>query len=73
MLHSDPFQCSVKLSPDPLTPIIVPPTAQTSFGATAVTPYKSLLSIPRFGLGTMLQAVPFNRSISVWRTPLLPR
>src|SRR5439155_7763860 len=44
-------------------------TAQTSFVETAATALRP--SDPVLGLGTMLQLVPFQCSISVWRSPLL--
>jgi hypothetical protein len=45
-----------------------PPTAQTSSVVTAATPHRSLScdEPPGLGLGTTVQAVPFQCSISVW-------
>ena len=42
------------------------PTAHTSLADTAVTPFRAGSPDARLGLGTMLQAVPFQCSISVW-------
>src|SRR5947207_5134964 len=45
------------------------PTAQTSLEATAATPNRELSSVLSFGLGTMLQAEPFQCSVSVRSSP----
>src|SRR5579859_552767 len=68
MFQLDPFQCSASVM------LVSQPTAQMSFAETAATPTSQLLpgsplfgpGMLPFGLETMLQALPLQRSVSVW-------
>src|SRR6266849_3769835 len=61
-----PSQCSVRVCCIcGVLPIPCVPTAQMSFVEMAVTPLSMLSSVPIFGLGTMVQFVPSQCSISV--------
>src|SRR6266567_4020958 len=57
---------------DTLLSLMDCPTVQMLFAETATTSYRALRCDPTFGLGTMLHRVPFQCSISVCYTPLLP-
>src|SRR6266571_1495625 len=50
--HRLPFQCSTRVRP-PL-PLLYVPTAQTFLFERAATPFRKLLLVPAFGLGTLL-------------------
>src|SRR6266567_1186466 len=71
MLHRVPFQCSIRVR-CMLLLLVEVPTVQPSPVETVVTLLRKLSCDPTFGLGTMLHRVPFQCSISVWNTPLLP-
>src|SRR5262249_55506301 len=66
--HALPFQCSTSVCVTTLTPLTDEdePTAQMSFGAIAAIPEREFDDDPAgFGLGTTLQALPFQCSTSV--------
>src|ERR1051326_9392174 len=71
MLHRVPSQCSMRVR-CMLLLLVEVPTAQPSPVEMGVTLLRKLLFDPTFGLGTTLQCLPFQCSISVWITPLLP-
>jgi hypothetical protein len=73
VVHWDPFHCSATVFLGKPSTGLDCPTAQTSLVETAATPFKMspLLAgwgLPGFGLGTTLQAVPFQCSVRVWFT-----
>ena len=67
-LHWMPSQCSTTGDP-----VNVPPTAQASLLESAVTPLRKAAKVPVAGLGTILQVLPFQCSISGSVGVLLPK
>src|SRR6266702_4238344 len=64
--HWEPSQCSTNEAfCMPLLPGCMCPTAQMSLAATAVTAVRALSEVPGLGLGTTLQLVPSQCSVSV--------
>src|SRR5262249_44039588 len=66
-----PFQCSASVCPVPVV-LRNRPTAHTSLAETAAAAARLLNPVLALGLGTVLQLVPFQCSISVCVAPLGP-
>src|SRR5439155_4897493 len=72
ILQAVPFQCSTSVCPRNTLqslPVQKPPTAQASLGVRASTLRRTLWNEPALGLEMMLQVLPFQCSIKVWRMP----
>ena len=67
-----PFQDSIKVAERALL-VVVEPTAVQAAAETHDTPVRELPAVPRLGLGTTDQLVPFQDSMKVlcWRLPLV--